>query len=70
MEFMKIRTCLLKISAGLRMHKLEGATSEITLDSNRGIRYYSKGELTNSRKCLSLVLGNFLKCSCILLIEI
>ncbi len=52
------------------MHKLEGATSEITLDSNRGLRYYSKGELTNSRKCLSLVLGNFLKCSCILLIEI
>lgn len=40
-----------KISAGLRMHKIEGTTKAITLDSNRGLKYYSKGELTNSRKC-------------------
>ncbi len=48
------------------MHELEGANREITLDSNRGLRYYTKGELTTSRKCFFyVVLGNFLKFTCI-----
>ena len=52
MVFMKIITCKLKISVGLKMHKPEGATRDITLDSNRVPKYYSKGELTNSRNVL------------------